>query len=88
MSDVLTKRIGILGAGPAGMVAALQLEALGVDVAILDEGQRPGGQIFRQVPEGFQAEERKGLVAPSHAKGHQLLEELERRGVEVINGAT
>jgi NADPH-dependent 2,4-dienoyl-CoA reductase/sulfur reductase-like enzyme len=68
------------------MVAALELEALGVNVVVLDEGQRPGGQIFRQIPKGFRARERK--VAPSHKKGHGLLQELERRGVEVQGGAT
>ncbi len=81
MSDILRTQVGILGAGPAGMAAALELRALGVDVTVVDEGQRPGGQIFRQVPEGFRAVERKGLVAPSHGKGHQLLEKMTRQGV-------
>lgn len=88
MSDILRTQVGILGAGPAGMAAALELRSLGIDVTVVDEGQRPGGQIFRQVPEGFRAVERKGLVAPSHSKGHQLIEKMTRQGIEVVCGAT
>lgn len=88
MSDVVRAEVGILGAGPAGMAAARELVALGVDVLILDEGHRPGGQIFRQAPAGFRVRERRGLVAPSHDKGHRLLDDLRAAGVPVVNRAT
>jgi len=45
--------IAIVGGGPAGQAAALQLVALGLSVAVVDEQLRPGGQILRQPPVGY-----------------------------------
>lgn len=41
--------LAILGAGPAGMSAALEAAGLGLSVLVLDEQPAPGGQIFRGV---------------------------------------
>ncbi|WP_340117007.1 FAD-dependent oxidoreductase [Pelagibius sp. 7325] len=41
--------VAVLGAGPAGMAAAVRLRALGVPVALIDEQPAPGGQIWRNV---------------------------------------
>lgn len=48
----------VIGAGPAGMAAALKAAGLGLKVALLDEQPRPGGQIYRNV----------GHVAPDVAR--------------------
>lgn len=40
-------RVGIIGAGPAGMTAALQLADAGVTVTLFDEQPSGGGQIYR-----------------------------------------
>ncbi|MFK0099566.1 FAD-dependent oxidoreductase [Streptomyces sp. NPDC091040] len=45
--------LAIVGAGPAGMSAALTAADQGLTVIIIDEQQRAGGQIFRQPPETF-----------------------------------
>jgi thioredoxin reductase len=42
--------LGIVGAGPAGITAALTAAQHGLSVVVVDEQQRPGGQIFRQPP--------------------------------------
>ncbi len=39
----------VIGAGPAGMAAAVQARAQGLSVAVLDEQAAPGGQIWRNV---------------------------------------
>lgn len=39
----------IIGAGPAGMSAACTLRDSGLDVAVIDEQPRPGGQIYRAI---------------------------------------
>lgn len=44
--------LAIIGAGPAGMAAALFAAQSGLSVAVFDEQARVGGQIFRQPPEG------------------------------------
>lgn len=41
--------VAIVGAGPAGMSAAIRLRALGASVAVIDEQPSPGGQIFRGI---------------------------------------
>ena len=47
MSEVV--ELAIVGAGPAGMAAALAACELGVEVLVLDEQAAPGGQIYRNV---------------------------------------
>ena len=37
----------VLGAGPAGMSAALEARAQGLSVLLLDENAAPGGQVYR-----------------------------------------
>ncbi|SAK80629.1 NAD(P)/FAD-dependent oxidoreductase [Caballeronia ptereochthonis] len=37
----------IVGAGPAGMSAAIEARAAGLEVVVADEGEAPGGQIYR-----------------------------------------
>ena len=51
MSEHKTQ-VAIVGAGPAGMAAAIELARAGVDCTVLDEGARPGGQIFRLAAPG------------------------------------
>ncbi|GHJ47027.1 pyridine nucleotide-disulfide oxidoreductase [Catellatospora sp. TT07R-123] len=43
----------VVGAGPAGLAAAATLGRHGARVLVVDEQQRPGGQIYRQPPVGF-----------------------------------
>ena len=47
MSDVVG--LAIIGAGPAGMSAAIAAREHGTDVLVLDEQAAPGGQIYRNV---------------------------------------
>ncbi len=45
----MTHDLAIIGAGPAGMAAALEAATLGLSVLVLDEQPAPGGQVFRAV---------------------------------------
>lgn len=47
MSDVVG--LAVIGAGPAGLSAAIAASGHGVDVLVLDEQAAPGGQIYRNV---------------------------------------
>jgi NADPH-dependent 2,4-dienoyl-CoA reductase/sulfur reductase-like enzyme len=51
----------IVGAGPAGLSAAVQGRALGLDVVVLDEQPAPGGQVWRAL------EARSGRPGGGHA---------------------
>lgn len=43
----------IVGAGPAGMAAAVAAADAGLDVLVVDEQAQAGGQIFRRPPKGW-----------------------------------
>lgn len=45
-------QILIIGAGPAGMAAALAAAPTGASIALLDDNPLPGGQIWRDGPQG------------------------------------
>ena len=47
MSNIV--ELAIIGAGPAGMSAAIAAREHGIDVLVLDEQAAPGGQIYRNV---------------------------------------
>jgi thioredoxin reductase len=44
----MARSIVIVGAGPAGLSAAVEAANRGAHVTLVDEAQRPGGQIYRQ----------------------------------------
>jgi oxygen-dependent protoporphyrinogen oxidase len=45
--------VAVLGAGVAGLAAALELQRRGADVALLDAGETPGGVMGSESAEGF-----------------------------------
>lgn len=45
--------VAIIGGGPAGQAAALRTLESGLTTCMIDEQQRPGGQILRQPPSAF-----------------------------------
>jgi len=44
----MVRRVVVVGAGPAGMAAAIEAAARGCRVTVFDEAALPGGQIYRQ----------------------------------------
>src|SRR5882757_2602487 len=53
----------IVGAGPAGLSAALTAEQHGLRVAMIDEQHGIGGQVMRQPPSGFRVTARVSPVS-------------------------
>ncbi|MFG3497278.1 FAD-dependent oxidoreductase [Streptomyces sp. NPDC047928] len=47
--------LAIVGAGPAGLAAAVTAAGLGLRVTLLDAGERPGGQFYRHPAPGLRA---------------------------------
>ncbi|MCL1818329.1 MAG: NAD(P)/FAD-dependent oxidoreductase [Spirochaetaceae bacterium] len=76
----------IVGAGPAGLCAAVESARAGAAVTIIDENARPGGQLFKQLHKFFGSHEHRAGVR-GYAIGVELLEETSRLGVEVILNA-
>lgn len=84
---IVDAQVGIVGAGPGGMAAAIELARAGISVVVLDEGFRAGGQIFRQLPEGCSAGDRIA-EPPSHRHGHELLDAVARANIRIVSRAT
>ncbi|MEB8385899.1 FAD/NAD(P)-binding oxidoreductase [Rhodobacteraceae bacterium KMM 6894] len=76
----------VIGAGPAGMVAARQAAEAGLSVALLDEQQRAGGQIYRDVQAVPEA--RAAILGPDYTHGAQLARDLAHDNITHIAGAT
>lgn len=64
--------LAIVGAGPAGIAAALAAASLGARVVVIDEQRRPGGQIFRRPPREFPGA--KAKFSAGYPWAHELLE--------------
>lgn len=63
----------IIGAGPAGLAAAVQSQQLGLRAALVDEQAAPGGQIYRAI-EAAQAQGRAGRLGTDYRHGMALLQ--------------
>ena len=53
---VRNTEVAVVGAGPAGLEAALVAAETGAQVVLIDSAPRPGGQYFKQPPEAFRVE--------------------------------
>ena len=73
----------IIGAGPAGLSAAIEAAKYGAKVLVVDENNKPGGQLFKQIHKFFGSRRHKAGVRGVDI-GTELLEEVEKLGVEVM----
>lgn len=77
----------VVGAGPAGLSAAVEAAKTGMKVIVFDENAKPGGQLFKQIHKFFGSKEHKAKIRGFRI-GEELLEEANRLGVEVQLNAT
>jgi NADPH-dependent 2,4-dienoyl-CoA reductase/sulfur reductase-like enzyme len=69
----------VVGGGPGGVVAAMEAAKVGVRVTLLDENERLGGQIYRQLEKGFKVTDSEAL-GRDYEKGLQLLRQFDSLG--------
>ena len=78
ISNEIDMSIGIIGAGPAGLVCAEELRKLGYKITIYDRHDRPGGLLIYGIPnfklEKFVVERRTNLLKESGIKFRQNIE--------------
>lgn len=84
MSFVIDTDIAVVGAGPAGLSAALAAANAGARAVILDEYPEPGGQFYKQLPAEFDVSDRKRLDN-EYTKGDALLAAVTQAGVTLSN---
>ena len=77
----------IVGAGPAGLSAAIEAAKKGLKVIVFDENEKPGGQLFKQIHKFFGSKEHRAKIR-GFVIGKQLLEEADAAGVKVELNAT
>lgn len=70
----------VIGAGPAGVSAAIAASACGLSTVIVDEGAAAGGQVFRASPQAWRAEPLAD-TGPDYADGEALRARLASSGV-------
>lgn len=73
----------VIGAGPAGLSAAIEAATNGMRVIVFDENARPGGQLFKQIHKFFGSKEHKAKERGFRI-GEGLLKEAQKLGVEVV----
>lgn len=78
-----TTEIAIVGAGAAGLTAAIEARQAGAQVTVVDENQSPGGQLFKQLHKFFGSKAHRAGVRGFNI-GEQLLTESEDCSVEVL----
>ncbi|ASW01621.1 NAD(P)/FAD-dependent oxidoreductase [Paraburkholderia aromaticivorans] len=71
----------IVGAGPAGMAAAIEARARGLTVIVADEGKQAGGQIYRQAAHSPLAHADQVLGA-DYAAGRPLIARFMASGAQ------
>lgn len=75
----------IVGAGPAGLAAAVEARRWGVGVVLLDEQAASGGQIYRAVDASSPA--RRAILGDDYAAGTELTRAFAQSGARHVGGA-
>lgn len=68
----------VIGAGPAGMAAAIAARGRGLSVIVADEGTSPGGQIYRQAADSPLAD--ASVLGAEYAAGCALVDRFTASG--------
>jgi len=79
---MMDREIVVIGAGPAGLSAALEAARAGAEVLLVDENHKPGGQLFKQIHKFFGSKDHQAGVRGIDI-GVQLLEEAKELKIDV-----
>jgi len=86
MSFARETDVAVIGAGPAGLSAALAAAQAGARVTVIDEYPQAGGQFYKQLAGGFRVIDRARLPG-DYTKGDTLLARVRGAGIEILNEA-
>jgi NADPH-dependent 2,4-dienoyl-CoA reductase/sulfur reductase-like enzyme len=87
MRIMINKDVVVVGAGPAGLAAAIEAAKAGAEVLLVDLNIKAGGQLFKQIHKFFGSSEHHSGVRGTDI-GKILLKEAEDSGVEIWLGST
>jgi thioredoxin reductase len=80
--SVDTRPAVVVGAGPAGLCAAIELKRAGAPVVLMDENGKPGGQLFKQIHKFFGSQEHSAGTRGFEI-GKKLLADSLELGIDV-----
>ena len=75
-------QVVVVGAGPAGLAAAMETAAGGAHVLVIDENAKPGGQLFKQIHKFFGSKAHRAGVRGVDI-GQEMLQAAKSEGVEI-----
>lgn len=76
----------VVGAGPAGLSAAIAAASAGVSVVVVDERSSPGGQYFKPLSDVYSVRSLDSVDA-QFRRGRDLVDAAVRAGVEIVTNA-
>ena len=79
----IKKEVVVVGGGPAGLSGAIEAAKAGARVTLIDENEKAGGQLFKQIHRFFGSSVHKAGIR-GYDIGKQLLKETKALGVEVL----
>ena len=78
--------LAIIGAGPAGLAAAIQASELGLKAILLDEQNSPGGQIYRSIEHASAT--LKSILGSDYAVGLKLVSTMRQCAIDYLPNAS
>lgn len=83
--STLTPDVVVIGAGPSGLAAAAVAAEGGLDVILLDERGKLGGQYYKQPAPDFDLDEQR--LDGQYQRGRALIERARASGVRILDRA-
>ncbi|HRU39822.1 MAG TPA: FAD-dependent oxidoreductase, partial [Candidatus Goldiibacteriota bacterium] len=78
-----TYDVVVIGAGPAGLAAAIEAKKNGASVLVIERNDEPGGILLQCIHNGFGSVLfKKDLPGPAYA--HNFIEEAKSLGIEML----
>ncbi|WP_439593495.1 FAD-dependent oxidoreductase [Microbacterium sp.] len=84
--SALTPDVLVVGAGPAGLAAARDLAGDGLEVLVIDERKKLGGQYYKQPDPALPIEEDR--LDGQYTAGRRLIDAARRAGAGMLLGAS
>lgn len=76
----------VIGAGPAGLAAAITCGEAGAKTLLLDEQPAPGGQIYRSIERPALAD--REVLGPDYYRGEPLVSALRKTPLDYVSSAS